>query len=70
MIQRAGDIVWEELDGARTIGITAGASAPEVLVDEVIDALKSRFDVHVEVVSTAEERIAFNIPRELRPPAA
>lgn len=70
LIQRAGDIVWEELDGARTIGITAGASAPEVLVDEVIDALKSRFDVHVEVVSTAEERIAFNIPRELRPPAA
>jgi len=70
LIQRADDIVWEDLKGARTIGITAGASAPEVLVDEVIAALKTRFDVTVEVVSTAEERIAFNIPRELRPPAA
>lgn len=70
LIQRSEDIVWEELEGVRTIGITAGASAPEVLVDEVIAALKERFDVTVEVVSTAEERIAFNIPRELRPPAA
>lgn len=70
LIQRAEDIVWEDLEGARTIGITAGASAPEVLVDEVIAALKARFDVDVEVISTAEERIAFNIPRELRPPAA
>ncbi|MGD9669149.1 MAG: 4-hydroxy-3-methylbut-2-enyl diphosphate reductase [Hyphomicrobiaceae bacterium] len=70
LIQRAEDIVWEDLEGAQTIGITAGASAPEVLVDEVIAALKTRFDVTVEVVSTAEERIAFNIPRELRPPAA
>lgn len=70
LIQRAEDIVWDELAGVSTIGITAGASAPEVLVDEVIAALKTRFDVTVEVVSTAEERIAFNIPRELRPPAA
>ncbi len=70
LIQRAEDIVWDELEGVRTLGITAGASAPEVLVDEVIAALKSRFDVTMEVVSTAEERIAFNIPRELRPPAA
>lgn len=70
LIQRADDISWEDLDGARTVGITAGASAPEVLVDEVIAALKTRYDVTVDVVSTAEERIAFNIPRELRPPAA
>ncbi|MCC0007499.1 MAG: 4-hydroxy-3-methylbut-2-enyl diphosphate reductase [Hyphomicrobiaceae bacterium] len=70
LIQRAEDIVWSDLHGARAVGITAGASAPEVLVDEVIAALKSRFDVTVEIVSTAEERIAFNIPRELRPPAA
>lgn len=70
LIQRAEDIVWADLEGATAIGITAGASAPEVLVDEVIAALKARFDVTVEVVSTAEERIAFNIPRELRPPAA
>ena len=70
LIQRAGDIVWQDLEGARTIGVTAGASAPEVLVDEVIAELAERFDVVVEVVSTAEERIAFNIPRELRQPAA
>jgi len=70
LIQRAGDIVWSDLEAAHVIGITAGASAPEVLVDEVIATLAERFKVSVEVVSTAEERIAFNIPRELRPPAA
>ncbi|MCB1506135.1 MAG: 4-hydroxy-3-methylbut-2-enyl diphosphate reductase [Hyphomicrobiaceae bacterium] len=70
LIQRADDIVWDDLMGAKAVGITAGASAPEVLVDEVIAKLAERFDVQVEVVSTAEERIAFNIPRELRPPAA
>lgn len=70
LIQRADDIVWDDLEGASAVGITAGASAPEVLVDEVIEALKARFDVTVEIISTAEERIAFNIPRELRPPAA
>ena len=70
LIQRAGDIVWSDFEGASAVGITAGASAPEVLVDEVIAAIADRFAVTVEVVSTAEERIAFNIPRELRPPAA
>ncbi|MFV0368083.1 MAG: 4-hydroxy-3-methylbut-2-enyl diphosphate reductase [Hyphomicrobiaceae bacterium] len=70
LIQRADDIVWADLEGARTIGITAGASAPEVLVDEVIEKLRSRFNVTVEVVSTAKETTAFNVPRELRPPAA
>lgn len=69
LIQRADDIPWRALDGARTLGITAGASAPEVLVDGVIDALRSRYDVRVEVVTIAEERIAFNVPRELRPSA-
>ena len=70
LIQRASDIDWSEFEGVRTLGITAGASAPEVLVDEVIAALAARYRTTVEVVSTAEERIAFNIPRELRPPAA
>ena len=70
LIQRADDIVWADLEGARTIGITAGASAPEILVDEVIEKLRTRFDVSVEVVSTAEETTAFNVPRELRAPAA
>ncbi len=66
LVQRAADIVWSNLDGVTTVGITAGASAPEVLVDEIIAALRARFDVTLELVRTAEERIAFNVPRELR----
>jgi 4-hydroxy-3-methylbut-2-enyl diphosphate reductase len=66
LIQRAADLPWSRLEGARTLGITAGASAPEQLVNEVIDALKARFDVHIDVVSIATENIAFNVPRELR----
>jgi 4-hydroxy-3-methylbut-2-enyl diphosphate reductase len=66
LIQRAADMPWQRLDGVRTLGITAGASAPEQLVNEVIDVLKTRFDVHIDIVSTATENIAFNVPRELR----
>ena len=51
------------------IGITAGASAPEVLVSEVVDAFAKRYSITIETVATAEENIAFNIPRELRSPA-
>jgi 4-hydroxy-3-methylbut-2-enyl diphosphate reductase len=69
LLQRAADLSWDALDGVDVVGLTAGASAPEVLVDEVIDALKTRFDVTVETVSTADERVAFNVPRELREPA-
>jgi 4-hydroxy-3-methylbut-2-enyl diphosphate reductase len=66
LIQRGTDLPWPRLEGIRTLGITAGASAPEQLVNEVIDALRTRFDVSIEVVSTATENIAFNVPRELR----
>ena len=66
LVQRAADLPWDRLAGIRTLGITAGASAPEVLVDEIIKALGERFEVTVEQVRTAEERIAFNVPRELR----
>lgn len=66
LVQRASDIPWGDIEGVRTMGITAGASAPEELVNEVIDALRARYSVSVEVVTTAEERIAFNVPRELR----
>ena len=66
LIQRAADIPWDELAGIRTLGLTAGASAPETLVNEVVEALKARFDVSLETVTTADERIAFNVPRELR----
>jgi 4-hydroxy-3-methylbut-2-enyl diphosphate reductase len=70
LIQRAADIDWTALEGIRTLGITAGASAPEILVEEVIDAFAARYDVQVESVRTADETIAFNLPRELRQPAA
>jgi 4-hydroxy-3-methylbut-2-enyl diphosphate reductase len=66
LVQRAAEIPWHRLEGVRTLGISAGASAPEVLVDEMIAALRQRFCVTVEQVATAEERIAFNVPRELR----
>lgn len=66
LVQRATDIPWDNLGGIVTLGITAGASAPEVLVEEVIDAFKGRYDVSVEVVTNVEERVIFNVPRELR----
>jgi 4-hydroxy-3-methylbut-2-enyl diphosphate reductase len=66
LVPRASDLPWSELQGLRSLGITAGASAPEVLVDEMIEAFRQRFTVTVETVATAEERIAFNVPRELR----
>jgi 4-hydroxy-3-methylbut-2-en-1-yl diphosphate reductase len=66
LIQRAGDIDWRALDGAKAVGLTAGASAPEVLVTEVIDALKARFTVTTERVETAVEDIEFKVPRILR----
>ena len=66
LLQRGRDILWADFDGIGTLGITAGASAPEELVDEIIDAFRERFDVSVESVVTTEERVAFNVPRELR----
>ena len=66
LVQRAAELAWEEFDGITTLGITAGASAPELLVTEIIEAFGARFDVAVETVVTKEERIAFNVPRELR----
>ena len=69
LIQRASEIDFDRIGPIRTIGITAGASAPDVLVNEVVDAFRARYDVTIETVTTAEERIAFNVPRELRPQA-
>ena len=69
LVQRATDIDWRALEGVKTMGITAGASAPEVLINEVIDAFRDRFDVTVEVVETAQENVEFKVPRVLRVPA-
>lgn len=66
LVQRAGDIDWRALEGIRGLAITAGASAPEILVNEVIDAFRERFDVTVETVETAIERVNFKVPRVLR----
>ncbi|WP_293448313.1 4-hydroxy-3-methylbut-2-enyl diphosphate reductase [Planktotalea sp.] len=66
LVQRATDIDWRALEGIENIGITAGASAPDVLITEVIDAFKARYDVTVEVVETAKENVEFKVPRVLR----
>jgi 4-hydroxy-3-methylbut-2-enyl diphosphate reductase len=69
LVQRATDIDWRALEGIGSIGITAGASAPEVLIEEVIAAFRQRYDVTVELVETAVERVEFKVPRVLREPA-
>ncbi len=66
LIQRATEIDWRALQGIRALGLTAGASAPEVLVNEVIDAFRARYDVTVELVETAVEAVEFKVPRVLR----
>jgi len=69
LVPRADAIDWARFEGLRSVGITAGASAPEVLVTEVVDAFRARFDVTVEVVETAVETVEFKAPRILREPA-
>ena len=69
LVQRAEDIDWRALESIRSLGLTAGASAPEVLVNEVIDAFRERYDVTLEVVETAVEQVEFKVPRVLREPA-
>ena len=69
LVQRATEIDWRALEGINSIGITAGASAPEVLINEVIDAFRDRYDVTVEMVETAVENVEFKVPRILREPA-
>lgn len=66
LIQRAAEIDWRALSGIRALGLTAGASAPEVLVNEVIDAFRARYSVTVELVETAVEHVEFKVPRILR----
>lgn len=69
LVQRATDIDWRALEGITSLGLTAGASAPELLVNEVIDAVRARYDVTVEQVETAVENVEFKVPRILREPA-
>jgi 4-hydroxy-3-methylbut-2-enyl diphosphate reductase len=70
LLLRAGDIDWALFGSIGSLGITAGASAPEILVEEIIDAFAERYDVRVETVTTADESVFFPLPRELREQAA
>lgn len=65
LIQRASELDWSFLDGVGSLGITAGASAPEILVRELVDLLATRFEVAEREVTTSRETIAFKLPRGL-----
>jgi 4-hydroxy-3-methylbut-2-enyl diphosphate reductase len=65
LVQRASDIDWTWLDGIDRLGVSAGASAPEVLVDEVLEACRQRFDVTIEEISVTRETVTFKLPAEL-----
>jgi 4-hydroxy-3-methylbut-2-enyl diphosphate reductase len=70
LLPRAGELDWGVLAGVRRLGITAGASAPEVLVEEVIAACRERYDVTIEQVTVTSEDVQFKLPRVLAPRAA
>ena len=66
LVQRAAEIDWDDVGTIGTLGISAGASAPEVIVDEIIEAFRTRFDAKVELAITTEENEHFLVNRELR----
>ena len=70
LVLRADEIDWSLYGNLRSLGITAGASAPEVLVEEIIDAFAERYSVSVETVTTADESMFFPLPKSLRDAAA
>ena len=66
MVQRGHDLDPALAEGVASVGVTAGASAPEVLVDEVLDRLRTRFDLKIEEVVVARENITFKLPAALK----
>ena len=66
LVQRDTEIDWRALEGIQSVGLTAGASAPEVLVNEIIEAFRARYKVAIEHVETAQENVNFKVPRVLR----
>ena len=66
LVQRAKDIDWRALKSVKSIGVTAGASAPDVLIKEVVEAFSNHYNVKVEYVETAQENVNFKVPRILR----
>jgi 4-hydroxy-3-methylbut-2-enyl diphosphate reductase len=69
LVQCSADVEWANLEGVGRLGLTAGASAPEILVEDVINACRERFDVTIEEVTLKAEDVQFKLPRELRPAA-
>lgn len=70
LVQRAGEIDWNVFGNISSLGVSAGASAPEILVEEILDAFAERYALKVETVHTAHEDVFFPLPRQLRPDAA
>jgi len=70
LVQRASEIDWSALEGVKSVGITAGASAPELLVEEVIAAFRERYDVSMREIATATESVQFKLPVALDASAA
>jgi 4-hydroxy-3-methylbut-2-enyl diphosphate reductase len=70
LVQSAADIDWARIEDVRTLGVTAGASAPQVLVDDVIAACRERYDVIMEEVTVTSEDVQFKLPRALSEPSA
>lgn len=66
LVQDENNIPWNDIQNIKTLGLTAGASAPDILIENVISALRQKFDVTVEEVVLATENVVFNIPRLLR----
>jgi 4-hydroxy-3-methylbut-2-enyl diphosphate reductase len=66
LVQRASEIPWNDIAGISTLGLSAGASAPEIIVDEIVDAFRQRFDVTIELAVTATETEDFPVMRVLR----
>lgn len=66
LVQRAAEIDWTQLDGVTTLGLTAGASAPEILVEEVVEAARQHFDITLKDIKVAEETVTFKLPPVLR----
>jgi len=70
LVQRASELDWSKFEGIKTLGITAGASAPEIIVEEIMDAFAAHYKLSVETVSAAQENEFFPLPRPLRNDAA
>lgn len=66
LVLRADEVEWDLFGNISSLGITAGASAPDILVEEIMDAFAQRFELDIETVSTADESVFFPLPRELR----